>query len=365
MALACESPRATKGAAVDERTMDAFVAHMAITAGSKFNQRTKQTVATANLFPAFADYVRAVCKKPINHRDRRYDGIARELPAIARSMGIATFENDRIDDGRDPEAIIENALKYMSQETESGLVKPFLAWAWKKDESGLTQFMASAEFINPADQPPQTATPIFRPAGEQADSLYDLKNVFALAEQRVILIAQNHWHMASSRDTYWPLIEEALLRGVTVELVAMHSDVGPEGGFLNRVEEADQTQLPAHAVNMWTSYLRWPKFIPQLDEMWNVFRDWRNTYDDIVASGPRRLGKFRTYGSYFQPNTITAIDPDMRRSIVIVSPRTSNSDSVGRPQFLIEKARDPAAFTFFWRYIDYGLSNDMWPLVTE
>lgn len=338
---------------------------MAETPGTKRNQKTKQISPTTNLFPAFAAHVREICKRPTNHRDRQYDGIARELPAIARSMGIRTFENDKIDDGRDPEKIIDDHLKSMTQETESGLVRPFLAWAWKKDEVGLADFLSAAGFKNPADQVVEAATPTFRPAGEQADSLYDLKNVFSLAQQHVILIAQNHWHMASSRDTYWPLIEEALRRNVTVDLIAMHPDVGPEGGFLDRGEQADQSQLPAHAVNMWTSYLRWPKFIPQLEEMWGVFRDWRKAYRDMEESEPKRLGKFRTYGSYFQPNTITAIDPQMYRALMIVSPRTSNSDSVGRPQFLIEKARDPGAFTFFWRYIDYGISNDMWPLVTD
>ncbi|MFS0735593.1 hypothetical protein ABC347_00950 [Sphingomonas sp. 1P06PA] len=352
---------------LDEKLLSAFLKHLSKTPGTKENQRTKKTLKTENQFPALGDFIRGICKDPRHHRDLQYDVIARELPTIARGMGITTFDSDRVDDGRDPKTLIENALKYLSQGSASGLAKPMLAWAWERDEGAVAGFMADSKFKIEADEQSPAVTPIFRPAGEQADSLYDLKSVLALAEQRLILIAQNHWHMASKKDEYWPQIESALLRGVTVEIVAMHPNAGPEGRFLDRSAAGIDgvAALPADAVDMWTNYLRWPKFIPQLREMWEVLGDWRERHRALGSAQAKRLGRFKTYASYFQPNTITAIDLDMRKAIMVVSPRTSNSDSAGRPQFLIEKARDPTAFNFFWRYIDYGISNDMWPIVSD
>lgn len=99
--------------------------------------------------------------------------------------------------------------------------------------------------------------------------------------------------------------------------------------------------------------------------MWEAFHDWRERYRRIAEDKPPKLGGFKTYGSYFQPNTITSVDQEKQKGFFVVSPRTSDTNAAGRPQFLIEKGRDPNQFMYFQRYINDGISNSFWPLVTS
>lgn len=351
---------------MEDKTIAAFVRHMEFTAGHKLNQRTKQMVETKNQFPPFADYIRAICARARAAGANQYDLIARELPVVAQAMGLATFAGDQSAKGQTQEVTIENALKYMSQGSKSGLVRPFLLWAWKRDQHGLAQFMDEMGFDPSTASVIPAATPI-RPIGQQGNSEYDLESVLGIAEKRLVLIAQNHWHMVSSSDHYWPMIQDALHRGVSIDLVAMHPNAAPRGGFLERPITAINRgeSLPADPVDTWAHYISWPEFTGQLTQMWEAFAQWRSLYRQLQNEGTRRIGAFKTYGSYFQPNTITAVDQEKQKGFFVVSPRTSDTNSAGRPQFLIEKGRDPAAFMYFQRYINDGISNAFWPLVTD
>ena len=355
---------------MDEQLIASIVEYLATHTGKKIKGQSRETETTKNQFPAFASHIRALCKHRKNHINTQYDLIGRELPSIASLMNVRSFNEDKLAKGASAASVIENALKDMGKGTRSALIEPMLKWAWERDEASLMAFLQGLGFHQMKAASPNTTTPIIRPVGSQGTSNYDLPEIFRVAEQRIVLIAQNHWHMVSSRTDdgylYWPQIEKALRRGVTVEIIAMHPDAAPRGGFLNRKNPTEQSPLPADPLNTWANYMNCDKFVGQVDQMWEVFADWRRLYGEIKANWTTgRLGAFKTYGSYFQPNTITAVDPEKLKGFVVVSPRTSDTNSKGRPQFLLDRAVEMEAFTYYVRYISDGISNDIWPVVTD
>ncbi|MEP0708854.1 MAG: toll/interleukin-1 receptor domain-containing protein [Parvibaculum sp.] len=193
----------------------------------------------------------------------------------------------------------------------------------------------------------------------QSDSPYDLEQRFLVAKNKLILVAQNHYFMtmseAGGHEKFWPLIADAMKRGVKLTIVAMHPEATP------RNPPPDLSD----ACGAWGHYMGVGKtFTDHCLDSWKVFKNWEGLVRDLKSSGTDVQGRYEVYAAYFEPLSYSLVDPDdPERGFVVVSPRPAYEGSRARPEFVIRRQWEFRAFEFF--HGTYGNSRDQggWKLM--
>lgn len=122
----------------------------------------------------------------------------------------------------------------------------------------------------------------------QNGSPFGLEQILRTAKKRAILVAQNHSVMTlrinDAPERFWGILESHLQRGVDIDIVAMHPDVGIRG-----VATAD---TPA-ARRLWALYMQSDAFEDHLEQCWQTLREWATKFDSLQMVDDRVRGKFR------------------------------------------------------------------------
>jgi hypothetical protein len=196
-----------------------------------------------------------------------------------------------------------------------------------------------------------------RPLGmaTQKDSPFDLEQTIKVAQQRLMLVAQNHWYMTDAKmnnqPKFWLLLKDALRRGVNVEIAAMHEAARPPGKAQKNIPDA---------VDVWGLYLeKREQFREQLKEAWQTFEQWNAFYAKLRAT-EQNMGKLIFYGVYFAPVTMTFVDPDAAKGFVVISPRPASRESGDRPQIVLRRRWEPSLFGYYWRTVEDSKGNANW-----
>ena len=197
------------------------------------------------------------------------------------------------------------------------------------------------------------ARPILMSA--QQSSPYDLEQIIDLARDQLVLVAQNHYHMTTARinnsERYWPLLVNALQRGVDVDIVSMHPDAVPP--------TSGQVSIPS-AIDVWSLYMTAPEFSAHLQECWQTYESWHLRYATL-ANPKERLGDLRFHAAYFTPLTASFVDPeDNARGLLVLSPRTGHEAAGPRPHFILRRRHEHKAFTYYWETFKNGFGNAGW-----
>lgn len=339
---------------MDRQVIDLIIDHMR---GHSCARSDGNVVS--NQYPILAEILAERCQPHPTDGGSKYRGIATQLPAIALELG--TRSPIRLDDPSIEATMerIERARIDMLKGVRSSLAPAMLMWLWRHNEPFARDFLQKIGFdISSARSSIQAGSMArIEPAGTAANSLYTLHGRIAAARSRLVLVAQNHWHMINATDRhgsrYWPLIKDALERGVDIDIVAMHPDIGPRGRSVADFIVPD-------AIAAWAAFMHTPEFKVQIDHCWTTLAEWESWYSEGDYFINADLGAFRAYGAYFTPLTFSAIDPDENDGVIVLSPRTPDPRSSARPQFLVRKDTNPEAFNYYWSSIENCLLDHHW-----
>lgn len=343
------------GTTLKRETVDSIIEHMRSHAHKAPDGRE-----FPNLYPLLAKALANRCQPYADQAKQgggKYRPLAKELPSIAEKLGIKGPLRERGQDIDVTMEIVERARIDMSSKgSKSNLAPAMLVWLWQTDEPYTRRFLRQINFDLAAAEANELAH--VEAAGVASNSPYTLLGQIEATTSRLVLIAQNHWHMVSTEDRhgyrYWPILLNALKRGIDIDVVAMHPEIGPRG----RVEGP----LPASAVDAWALFMHTPEFPTQLKTCWERFAQWHAFYCAArdEAGGSSTMGAFRALGAYFTPVTMSVIDPDDQDGMIVVSPRVGDPKSASRPQFAIYKDTNPEGFTYYWSYIENALADHHW-----
>lgn len=342
---------------MDERLYGLMMEHIRATTGTRKWPGDTKPSETDNLLPLLADLIRSMCQSVKG--GTKYTIIAEQLPRIAEKLEIYDFRPDMMREGQSVEQIVKDRLVAMARKEspeEPRILHALVSWAWDRKPDEVRRFLESHGFDVRAAESDKPESHL---AGSQGkDEGYGLTSILNDAKQHVIIIAQNHRTTVAALDRegrkYWKQISNALTRGVSVTFVAMHPDATPKGKMLSGTDDR-----PASAVDVWANYLHFPYFRDQLEETWAIFAEWHDAYRDLAKLYPR-IGALAIYGSYFQPNSITIVDPDMLRGYLTISPRTSDHDATTRPHFLIRRAVDEVEFEYYHKHFRKAVQDGDW-----
>jgi hypothetical protein len=188
---------------------------------------------------------------------------------------------------------------------------------------------------------------------QQDSSPFDIEQLLSIARQRVVLIAQNHGFMTmaanNARESFWPIISNALIRGVTIDIVAMHEQAGLSGRPSEDVPSASR---------LWSRYMNAPFFEHHLKECWVTLHEWHKRYTAQYADGSH--GQLRIFGAYFLPVTISVVDPEMSHAFLVLSPRMGHEANQHRPHFVLRQKHEPRVFAYYWGAVKNGFDNAGW-----
>lgn len=197
-----------------------------------------------------------------------YVSFAAELGPIAFSFG---FGNDA--DRKNgfatvrPETVAEQRNN-LAKGANRGLFPVMLCWLWVHDRYDTQVLFETCGFpyidaIAQLESADRTAADNVLVAPQNKNK-FDLSFLLENAKDRIILVAQNHWHLisqpANSETDFWPKVAAAVERGVTVEIVAMHPDAEPP---LPLGDVPD-------AIQLWTLYMKAPAFRSHVIKCWDT-----------------------------------------------------------------------------------------------
>jgi hypothetical protein len=190
---------------------------------------------------------------------------------------------------------------------------------------------------------------------QQSTSPYGLDQVLRVAQHRVVLVAQNHRNMTSALDgsgeKFWPIMKEKIENGVSIDIVAMHDQVGAAG-----VAAKD---LP-NAYELWARYMNnSQEFASHAKDCWATLESWHMRYRGM-STQQGRGGRLRIFGAYFLPVSMSFVDPDSEHGFLVLSPRMGHEASQHRPHFVIRGRSESRAFEYYWGTIRNGFDNAGW-----
>lgn len=312
-----------------------------------------------NQYPLLAEAMKRRCVPDAKLGLGKYRPIAHDLPDIAEMLGVPNPK--RADDELIETTMehVESVRKDMHKGVRSGLAPAIFMWLWQQDQEYCQNLLARMHFdLQAARAEHEEGGPRLEATGAASFSVFNLQGQIARAQHRLILIAQNHWHMVSPQhghaDRYWPLLLSALERGVDIDIVAMHPDIGPRS-----VLPPDHLS-PPDAVTLWSLFMNTPEFPRQLENCWATLAAWEEDYRNSDYPEGAQLGAFRAYGSYFNPLTFSLVDPEQDDGIIVLSPRTPDPRAASRPQYAIHKGADPEGFNYYWSTVENSLSDHHW-----
>jgi hypothetical protein len=333
---------------VERQNLDLIIDHLSV----RIESETKGRRVTQ--LPALASAVQKLCARFQAHGERRYSKIAAELPAIAADIGVSINPERLISDQAFMEEIERGRIE-IGRHVRSYLAPAFLEWIYVTDPA-----TANALLLDTGFDPNQLIEPNSSwEIGSQGSSRLDLRAAIRTARSRLILIAQNHWFMISAEKEgnlqFWPLLTEAMARGVDVDIIAMHPEISSSGLPI----AGDELPEP-DAIALWSLYMGAPQIGRQIDACWTTFAEWDDMYDEFSAKAESPVGNLRIFGAYFTPLTMTIVDPDEDDGYLVLSPRAPDNKSVARPQFEIHKRKEPYAFGYYYGDVQFQLVNDFW-----
>jgi hypothetical protein len=189
----------------------------------------------------------------------------------------------------------------------------------------------------------------------QGNSPYEISEIIRVAQERIVLVAQNHRFMTdpsgaadACRDQLFTKIKE----GVIVDIIAMHPDCPPAG--------ADDF----NACRVWGFSSGSSYFDDHLKDCWRTLIGWNEKYKRETGSSLK--GRLRIMGAYLLPMSINVIDPDSANGFAVLSPRLTEQNSKSpRPQFIVTQRYERAVFRFYWEAINNSFDNAGWKTVDQ
>lgn len=318
----------------------------------KWPQSSKQS-PTANPYALAANKIMLICKSD-------YRSLARDLGPIALKFGLGN-EAD-LDKGSAtvrPETV-QSQRNDMAKGKNGTLFPAFLCWLWLNHRTDTIGIFEACQFpwqhtLDKAQAEIETTYEGVLVAPQNKNK-FDLSFLLENAKDRIILVAQNHWHLISqpvdSDTDFWPKIAAAVKRGVTVEIVAMHPDGEPP---LPLGEVPD-------AIQLWTLYMKAPAFRSHVVKCWETLDRFAALHRQMTESvdPSSKYGKLNLYRAYFVPMTITIVDPLASKGMAVISPRTANEVSGTRPEFVLRRSEHEEAFLYYWSFVENGIANQGW-----
>lgn len=295
----------------------------------------------------------------------KYRAMIKPLADIAESAGVPFKAAEGEEAARDQAEHIRDkvvSLRNRHAPKEFGLL---LLWAWTA-RGDLTEPILKAFNLDPASMIADARSrlsgrPVPVLAFLQEKSARDLSYLIQRATKRIVLIAQNHWYMinqeAGSDTDFWPKIKDALTRGASVEIVAMHRDAPQPFSHLP----------PSDAVGIWTRYLKEEQFPAHLAKCWATLDRFAAAYaaeKEAIERKARlrhkKAGTLKIYRAWFLPMTLSFVDPDHDDALVVVSPRTSATKSGTRPDFIFKQDDHPDLYSHYWSFASHGEAHQLW-----
>ncbi len=184
---------------------------------------------------------------------------------------------------------------------------------------------------------------------QQSESPFDIAETLKVARKRAVLVAQNHGFMTNpdTEGRIWPIVKDALIRGVQVDIVAMNSETRP-------ARLAASPEPPVDAAVLWAHYMNAGEFFRHLKVCWNTLNSWKERAEE------GKLHNLHIYRAYFTPLTVTAIDPNEANGFIVLSPRPPREANQSRPQIVLFKRSCPSSFEYYWQAIANSFDNDGW-----
>lgn len=336
----------------DRAFIEAAIEHF----GSQSEDRGKRR-AYHKGFDLLASALRSISKAQLPDR---YLPIAQEIASIGRAFGKRM--------GSDTDAaIMSNAIqiashiKGMGAGAPSGLAAPLLCWLWlNKRESAVaifekTDFKYEAEYRRIEERARPDVSGVL--VAQQDRNRFNLAYLIDHAEARIVLVGQNHWYMVSQpaggQTDFWPRIEAAVRRGVTVEIIAMHPNAVPP------LPDDD----PPDAIRLWSHYLKAPALPAHVDRCWQTLDRFAHAYRELHVREGYAEDRLNIYRAWFVPLSMTVIDPLSDNGMAVLSPRTPSEISGKRQEFVLRRKDHPDAFLYFWSFVDNGIANQGWQAV--
>jgi hypothetical protein len=335
---------------MDRHALDQIVEHFAGKTGDH------ASTARYTRLPLLAAAIRKLCEHTQKSNENKYSKIANELPAIAARIGI-DIDAELLEVPDDIAERIDTACKNLNRHVRVKFAPAFVEWLYVNDPEGLDSLLDQVGFDR--QKIVQRRPGAFANIAAQGSAEFDMRELLRTAKTRVVLIAQNHWYLVSGERQrsylFWQEFCQALVRGVDIDVVAMHPDVTSIGGRIG-----GSTDPEPDAVAVWSLYARGPQFPRQVEDCWSAFADWNVMYEELKEVSDSAVGNLRIFGAYFTPLTMTFIDPDDGHGLLVLSPRTTDGRSVTRPQFIVRKAVEPYAFGYYYGDVEHLLANEYW-----
>lgn len=299
----------------------------------------------------------------------KYRGMLEPIIDISKRIGFDFPEPVDDDAKRSKAALIDSNVTSIRRGHFSSLLKPFLAWAWVYHRDRVIPIFEAIGFTEYAQAEDRArerlaaqAVPIR--AYIQERSPHDLDALFVRARERLVLVAQNHWYMINqakgSKTDFWPKIANALSRGVSIEIVAMHRDTAQP---IAEIPQADP-------ILTWAQFMKVEEFGDHIDQCWETLTRYKTSFEaekDQIAADAEALGHsagtLELNKAWFLPFTLSFVDPDSPDSMAVISPRTSSPISGTRADFVITKADHAEIYSHFWNYVNHGKAHQKWALV--
>lgn len=299
----------------------------------------------------------------------KYRALIGPLADIAETAQISFRRADGEKDELDLADYVRTNVVSLRNKHKPALFGLLLIWAWRErgDLTGpiLEKFgLNTGQMIEDA-RSRLASRPVPVLAFLQEKSARDLGYLFQRASKRIVLIAQNHWYMinqeAGSATDFWPKIRDALIRGATVEIVAMHEDAPQPFSHMP----------PSDAVGIWTRFLKEERFPIHLQNCWTTLDRFAASYaaekeaiEGKARSRHIKAGVLKIFRAWFLPMTLSFVDPDQDDALVVVSPRTSSTNSGTRPDFIFKREDHPDLYSHYWSFASHGEAHQLWQQIT-
>lgn len=264
---------------------------------------------------------------------------------------------------------VSRNISELSKEGKSrqNFIPVFLSWLWEYSENSRSDLIVFFNEIGfdidyTIKSLEKTTSPFARartiPDGQailnsraQAHP-YDFKTLISFAQSSITFIEQNQWYLVGENGDgtdYWPFIEDALKRGVCIEIVAMKKGVYPPSASIMSKPDS---------IALWSLYQGTDKFEEHLNYCWNKLSEWQDKSKFLKINNLiPDTADLVICEVFFSPITMTVVDRKLNNSIMVLSPRINDKTPDVRPEFVIKKSGNVESFNQFIRYVDNFIAH--------